>query len=142
MSFDTSHTESVESRPEQGQQVTLRRFRTTTTPPPTPPLDPQPNVLSMIYDLVTSNKTDDAMDLLYDVVDELLSAHSFPICERMLTNIDLDRLNADLLIGVLSITLPAKNALPARAQFLQRVEQRLARTLPPNQIAEFLHGLR
>lgn len=98
--------------------------------------------LSKIYELVTSNRTDDAMDLLYDVVDELLSAHSFPICERMLTDIDLGRLNADLLIGALSITLPAKNALPARAQFLQRVEQHLARTLPAAQIAELLQGLR
>jgi len=105
-------------------------------------MERQPNVLSKIYDLVTSNKIDDAMDLLYDVVDELLSAHSFPICERMLTNIDLGRLNADLLIGVLSITLPAKSVLPARAQLLQRVEEQLARSLPPTQIAELLHGLR
>ncbi len=105
-------------------------------------MNPQANVLSKIYDLVVTNKTDDAMDMLYDVMDELLSARSFPICERMLENIDIGRLNTDLLIGALSITLPAKRFLSTRGEFLLRVEHHLANDHRPDELADLLRGLR
>jgi len=130
------------SRSAKGEPRAWQRIRPSTSPPSTPVLDPQPNVLAQIYELVASNKTDDAMDLLYDVVDDLLSSDSFSLCDRMLTNIELGRMNADLMIGALSITLPAKSSLPARTKFLERVEQELARTLLPGDVVELLRGLR
>jgi hypothetical protein len=99
-------------------------------------------VLPQLYDLVQNRHIDDALDLLYDVIDGLLVSKSFAACDRMLGKIDLARMNPDLLVGVLSITLPAKNVLKARDHFVRSVEEQLQQSVPPNETAELLRGLR
>lgn len=97
--------------------------------------------IDKIYYLVASSKTDEALDFLYDIVDSLLTTQSFYLCDQMLVNIDLSKMSVDTLIGALSITLSAKQLLPSRPQFFQRVEKHLTDSLSPQQAAELLDGL-
>jgi hypothetical protein len=99
------------------------------------------NVLAMIYELNRTNKTDDALDMLYEVVDDLLHAGSFVLCDRMLAKLEVNALSEDLLVGALSITLTAKNSLPARAQLFGRVQQKLALTHNTDEVTRLLDGL-
>ncbi len=107
-----------------------------------PALTPVPNVLTRLYGLVGEQQTDAALDLLYDAVDQLLHERSFDACSRMLANLDVGRLNVDVMVGALSITLAAKSSLPERPALVERVERQLRQLLPENEIAANLEGLR
>lgn len=141
MNLDTSHTVAIESIAIQGAPLAWRIIDLG-TPAAQPTLNRQQNVLPQLYELVQNRRIDDALDLLYDVIDDLLVSKSFAACERMLAKIDLARMNPDLLVGVLSITLPAKSVLTARDQFVRSVEEHLRQSLPPNETADLLRGLR
>lgn len=64
---------------------------------------------------------DDALDLLFDTVDRWLCSSQFEVVDAFLTEIEVERWPEDLLIGVLSITFPARGKLQARQDYLERV---------------------
>ncbi|WP_428265089.1 hypothetical protein [Haliangium sp.] len=97
--------------------------------------------LGDVYSLVARQQPDEAIDILFDHIDELLSEGQFARCDSVLRAIDLDRLDTNLVVAVLSITLSAADELPHRARLLSRAEKRLS-VLAPERVERLLHGLR
>jgi hypothetical protein len=94
-----------------------------------------------LYCLVSLGQTDRALDLLFDRVDDLLFAERLDECDALLVDLDLERLDPALLVGVLSITFQARRVLLCRAGLVDRVEARLL-VLVPDRIDALLKGLR
>jgi hypothetical protein len=97
--------------------------------------------LAEVYTLVAESRTDQAIDRVFDEIDELLLAGDFATVDEILLETDLARLNSALLVGFLTITLAAKKRLLAREDFVTRIEQRL-RTLQPEHVESLMNGLR
>ena len=75
--------------------------------------------------LDVSGHTDSALDLLYDAVDELLQRGEFEKLDSMITNVAVADLSENILIGLLTATLPARSRLPIRPKFFAEVEETL-----------------
>lgn len=69
--------------------------------------------------------TDTALDLIYDSVDELLHGARFALCDSVLQETDTSQCSIDVLLALLTATLPAKSRLATRTKFFQRVETSL-----------------
>jgi hypothetical protein len=65
---------------------------------------------------------DTALDVLYDRVDDLLKTKQFTTVDDLLRNANVSSFSADVLLGLLTSTLPARSKLPARAKFFADVE--------------------
>ena len=72
--------------------------------------------------LDTLKQTDSALDLLYDGIDDKLRNGEFEDVDRMLSRLKAVQLSADMLLGVLTATLPAKTKLPSRKKLLMTTE--------------------
>lgn len=96
--------------------------------------------LGELYSMVKDEKSDDALDLLFEKVDDLLVEGRMEQCDRLLKKIDEKRLDTSLLVGVLSITLPAKTSLKERPSFFERAKTRL-QELAPGRSERLLSGL-
>lgn len=70
---------------------------------------------------------DTALDLLYDSIDELLHAGKFALCASILSDMNVSGCSADILLGLLTATLPAKSRIATRSWFFRRVESELRR---------------
>ncbi len=68
-----------------------------------------------------------ALDIIFDAIDELLHARAFAFCSSILSDVDAAQCSADVLLALLSATLPVKSKLPTRGSFFQRVERELRR---------------
>jgi hypothetical protein len=93
-----------------------------------------------IYILVVLDRSDEAIDVLFREVDGMLLAGEFERCDQFLQIVDLSRLDTELIVGVLSVTLKASDKLPSRAEFFRRVSERF-RDLPTGRAAGLLRGL-
>jgi hypothetical protein len=100
-----------------------------------------PTWLDDVYLLVARGQIDDAVDVLFSNLDEMLLVGHFSRCNALLRVVDLKKLDTNLLVGLLSITLSAKALLPERADVVGRVEARL-NELDPSRTARLLDGLR
>lgn len=69
--------------------------------------------------------TDLALDLIYESTDRFMRAGAFSELDALLATTSPDTLSLDLLLGVLTATLPAKSRLPTRDSFLAKVEETL-----------------
>ena len=73
-------------------------------------------------------QTDAALDLIYDGIEALLRKGEFESLNSILNGLCIHDLSADLLLGVLTATLPARTRLmPVRARFFNEVEASLKR---------------
>jgi BioD-like phosphotransacetylase family protein len=88
------------------------------------------NWLERIYTLVASGHSDDALDVLYKEVDSILEIHNFLGCEQMMSDVDLERLDETLLVGLLSVTLPAAAHLSSRANLYTRIQSLVSQRMP------------
>lgn len=70
---------------------------------------------------------DAALDLIYDRVDHLLSAGRFPELDALLEKIDPSKLTVDVLLGLLTSTLPGKTKLEFRTILFHKVEEEIRR---------------
>lgn len=77
--------------------------------------------------LEARGKTSAALDLIYDQVDERLIQGAFSEVDNVLAKAETSRLSSNLLVGLLTITLPARGKLVHRAEFLDRVQRELNR---------------
>lgn len=68
---------------------------------------------------------DAALDLLYDGFDELFRKNEFATADALLAQMSVRDYSVDLLLGVLTATLPARSRLPSRAEFYRAVESDL-----------------
>jgi len=72
-------------------------------------------------------QTDAALDLIYDQVDALLRSGDFAQVDVVLDKVDVGSVSPDLLLGLLTATLPARTRLASRRAFFRRVEEKLKR---------------
>jgi len=93
-----------------------------------------------IYHLVEHNQSEAAISTLFDNVERLLHEGEFSQCEDILRSIALDRLNIELVIGLLSITLAARDKLPYRRTLCVLAHDRIVE-LAPNRVESLLEGL-
>ena len=68
-------------------------------------------------------QTDAALDLIFDQIDEMLLAGKFVEVDQLLQDISPSDYSVELLLGILTATLPAKDELSSRAQFFQQVRE-------------------
>lgn len=100
-----------------------------------------PMWLEDIYSLIAQRKIDEAIDILFKNVNEMLCKNEFILCNDLLRTVDLKRLDTNLLVGFLTITLPASTELPFRATLVKRIDEKL-RALAPERAERILNGLR
>ena len=67
-------------------------------------------------------RVDAALDVLYDRVDDLLKAKQFALVDDLLRQANVTSLSTDMLLGFLTVTLPAKSKLAARDKFFADAE--------------------
>ncbi len=68
-----------------------------------------------------------ALDLVYDCIDDLLYADQFSLVACYLLEVDVGSCSVDILLALLTSTLPAKRKIGARAEFTRRIESELQR---------------
>jgi len=75
--------------------------------------------------LVNKGQIDAALDLIYDRIDTFLLNCKFQEVDSILRGINPDGLSVDILLGLLTCTLPARTKLSTRAAFFVMVEQEI-----------------
>ncbi len=105
--------------------------------------DTQPTYdwLAEVYSYSADGRNDDAIDLLFDHIDDLLLAGDFVAVNELVYAIDAKRLNTTTMLAALSITKAAADKLPNRASLLSRIEAILRET-EPDRFQRLLSGLR
>jgi hypothetical protein len=72
-------------------------------------------------ELFTSGKREKTLDMVYDIVDNMLLSARFNEVDEFLSDVDVSRVPTVILVGILTITLPACDSLPTRASFFEAV---------------------
>jgi hypothetical protein len=72
--------------------------------------------------LETMGSTGSALDLIYDGVDQLMRTGKFRELEATVSAMNASGFSTDLLLGMLTATLPVKNRLPSRAKLFRDTE--------------------
>ncbi|MEX2139713.1 MAG: hypothetical protein WD894_10655 [Pirellulales bacterium] len=70
-------------------------------------------------------QTDTALDIIFDQIDEMLLAGEFDRVNQVLVDTHADNYSVDLLLGILTATLPAKDRFSSRPEFFRRVAHTL-----------------
>src|SRR3990172_8235788 len=78
--------------------------------------------LQPVTQLERHGHIDSALDVLYDRVDDLLKARQFSTVDDLLRQADVGSISVDVLLGLLTATLPARSRLAARSKFFADVE--------------------
>ncbi len=78
-----------------------------------------------VYALVAGGKICKALDNMFHIVDRAFTDGKFGEVNAAIEAADLTKLDLDTWIGLLSITLCAKNKLPARTALVVNIETRL-----------------
>ena len=83
---------------------------------------------------------DQAVDMLFDHIDELLSEELYEACNMFLTQIDPKQLSANLNVSLLAITLGARARLPYRDELVSQIRT-LFEAQEPQRFNALLRGL-
>lgn len=81
--------------------------------------------LNRLYQLADENQKEAALDLIFQGIDRLLCAGRFDGCDDLLREVELTRLDATLIVGLLNATLSASAHVPGRPAFVERAAQQL-----------------
>ena len=95
--------------------------------------------LDDIYRLHTYHKTDQALDMIFQWVDEELKAGRSEKVDRVLKTANVEVLSEDLLVGLLSATFTAKQLLPEREHLGRRIRLHLAPTIGEHEAENLLN---
>jgi hypothetical protein len=71
--------------------------------------------------------TESALDLIYDAADSLMRNGQFEQLDALIADAPIAFLSVDVLLAILTSTLPARSRLPSRANLFTTVEQILKR---------------
>lgn len=82
-----------------------------------------------------------ASDLLFEKIDDLLLEGKMEEADEAIRAIDVDKLDSSLLVGVLSVTLRARDLLRTRPALVRAIEKRL-HDIVPGRVEELMSGLR
>lgn len=94
-----------------------------------------------IYKLCLEDRSDEAIDLLFDRVDDLLLEGRMDEVDRLLEQVKLERLNEDLLVAFLTITAAAWDKLPAREKYREKMRRLMVERKGEAYTAELLSQL-
>lgn len=83
--------------------------------------------LGRVYDPSAAEKPHKASDLIFEFFRSPLTRNSFDVCNRVLAELDTNRLTPTQSVAVLSVTLVAKSHLAQRSGFYARALETLAR---------------
>lgn len=72
--------------------------------------------------LESHGQIDAALDMIYDSVDELMRNGEFARLDSILESILITELSVDILLGVLTATLPARNRVPSRSKLFGEID--------------------
>lgn len=97
--------------------------------------------LEQIYTLVKKKETDQAIRILFHKMNDLYSKNKFDECDEILSNVDAHKLDTNLMIAFLSITLLAKSELKKRTHFVLVIE-RILKEKEPHRVERLMKGLR
>jgi hypothetical protein len=101
--------------------ASLEAWLTSVTRPPTE------GFIDHAQRLDECGQTDAALDIIFDQIDEKLLAGNFIQVDQTLANTSPENLSIDLLLGILTATLPAKTHLKSRQLFYRQVQETLER---------------
>ncbi|HWD18547.1 MAG TPA: hypothetical protein VHB20_04665 [Verrucomicrobiae bacterium] len=80
------------------------------------------NFVNRANRLAAHGQVDSALDLVYDYIDNLLTNSEFNRVNSILRNVALADASSDVLLGLLTSTLPARRKLWSRSRFYNDVE--------------------
>lgn len=83
---------------------------------------------------------DDGIELIYEVIDDMMSSGSFALIDDILSAVDVMKFRTTHLLAFLSITFPAKTLLKERARYFARVRSYFE-AVEPNRVDQLLAGL-
>ena len=83
--------------------------------------------LQNIYALAQQDDLQGATDRIFETIDRLLLFQAFDACDDVLRRVDISRLPAALMRSLLTITYAARDRLPARKLFYDRVRSEIIR---------------
>lgn len=107
----------------------------------TAPVTPEAaQLVTEVERLDAADELDDALDVLYRTVDEMMRRGHFADVDDMLARVDVTALSPTMMIGWLSITLVAGCLLANRSAFVARVRKRLTE-IDPVGVERLLAGL-
>jgi hypothetical protein len=101
---------------------------------------PMERLLKAVYEAVSNELHDAAGDLILHHVDEWMLAGNFDACDKLLSALDLERLDAYAVVVLLAATICAKDKLVLRAIFVEHAKERL-QVLAPDRVEELMKGL-
>lgn len=84
--------------------------------------------LSSANQLASHGYIDSGIDVVYDAVDEMLRHGEFPRVDAILTETQPKEYSIDIMLALLTSTLPASSRLPSRRAFYRRFETWLRTT--------------
>jgi hypothetical protein len=97
--------------------------------------------LERLYTLYAPESIDDALDFLYDILDDLLMREKYGECNHYLRDINLERLRGEILVGILTVTFSARAHLNERAAVFTRIRTKLGAEMPQAEVEATLRGL-
>ena len=97
--------------------------------------------LNEVYQHCEAGRADDALDAIFDEVDELLDTGDTERLSLLLDTVDLTRLDIPAMLGFLSTTISIRLSLPSRKSYLEKVRNMISRSRSQEETAQLLHGL-
>lgn len=97
--------------------------------------------LTKIYAGVEEGEIDQAMEILFDYVDDLMDRGDFAACDQLILSTDLTKLNTNLLVGLLSILHVARAELKHYELILVAIEARLE-VIAPGRVDRLMSGFK
>lgn len=97
-------------------------------------------VLAWVDELASMDRVDDALDVLYQWVDDRLASGDTDGCETFLRAVRVDQAHPDVLVGILTTTLPLEH-LPARDALAKKIERKLVNERGKREAKAMLDGL-
>jgi type III restriction enzyme len=109
---------------------------------PRPPWkDPLEDFFPQLEERSRAGKLDAALDLVFDTVDDMLLEGRFTQVNRLLECVPVAQLDPVILIGFLSITGAAREALHSRPALVAAVREALRERMTPEELERAMQGL-
>ncbi len=94
-----------------------------------------------VYNLVQADDSDGALDALFEGIGAMVDSESLPEVETLLSRLQLDLLNEDLLVGVLCSTNLIAHKLPSYPDVVARVKGALQQRMPHDRVERILQQI-
>ena len=101
-----------------------------------------PKFLKRLQELDKPATRDRAIDLINDRLDDLMLAGDFVQCDAIVREIDSEKLSAETLIAILTLTRAAAKHLPSRVNLFDKAQTRIATLLGRDRTQRILENLK